>query len=71
MARTRSLNDPKLETCELGERAEDLQHEPAHRVVAGRGVGVPLCDERDAGAPSEDLVDELLKIDQGSSKAIH
>lgn len=49
---------------ELCNRTEDLQHEPAHRVVVGGEVSLPFFDEVDADALGEDLVDELLKIDQ-------
>lgn len=54
-----------------GKRAEDLQHEPAHRVLASRGVGMPFFDEVNGSAPGEDLVHELLKVDERSGKAVN
>jgi hypothetical protein len=56
---------------ELGERAEQVQHQLSECVVAAGSVGLLFLDELDGGALRDDLVDDVAEISQRAREAIH
>lgn len=56
---------------ELGEGAEEIEHEPADRVVGVEAVGLLLLDEVNGSALRGDLVDDVTKIAQRPRETIH
>jgi hypothetical protein len=49
---------------ELGERAEQVQHQLSECVVAAGSVGLLFLDELDGGALRDDLVDDVAETSQ-------
>nr|WP_279631266.1 hypothetical protein [Rathayibacter festucae] len=49
---------------ELGESAEQVQHQLSECVVAAWSVSLLLLDELDGGALRDDLVDDIAEISQ-------
>jgi len=56
---------------ELGEGAEEVEHEPADGVVGVAAVGLLLFDELDRCALGCDLVDDVTQVTEGAGEPVH
>lgn len=56
---------------ELGEGAEEVQHEPADGVVGVAAVGLLFLYELDRGALRGDLVDNVAQVAEGAGEPVH